>query len=150
MHLSLIHIYFRASQKRILPKMKSPYIRATLFILKRQNPLSSPIFSFKAFQDFLQGLGLLSISSLLSLDIPLFSRISPWFYTKEKDLIERFFRLSLIHISLESRKKPAENKQTAKAVCYLSRYSYSTVYCHSTTVIYKRDCEKKSVNKILL
>ena len=28
----------------------------------------------------------------------------------------------------ESRKKPAENKQTAKAVCYLSRYSYSTVY----------------------
>ena len=25
-------------------------------------------------------------------------------------------------------KKPAENKQTAKAVCYLSRYSYSTVY----------------------
>ena len=27
-------------QKRILPKMKSPYIRATLFILKRQNPLS--------------------------------------------------------------------------------------------------------------
>ena len=39
--------------------------------------------------------------------------------------------------TLESRKKPAENKQTAKAVCYLSRYSYSTVYCHSTTVIYK-------------
>ena len=36
-------------QKRILPKMKSPYIRATLFILKRQNPLSSPIFFFKAF-----------------------------------------------------------------------------------------------------
>jgi len=35
-------------QKRILPKMKSPYIQATLFILKRQNPLSSPIFSFKA------------------------------------------------------------------------------------------------------
>ena len=30
--------------------------------------------------------------------------------------------------TLESRKKPAENKQTAKAVCYLSRYSYSTVY----------------------
>lgn len=30
--------------------------------------------------------------SLLSLDIPLFSRLSPWFYTKEKDLIERFFR----------------------------------------------------------
>jgi len=27
--------------------------------------------------------------------------------------------------------KPAENKQTAKAVCYLSRYSYSTVYCYS-------------------
>jgi len=24
------------------------YIQATLFILKRQNPLSSPIFSFKA------------------------------------------------------------------------------------------------------
>ena len=79
-------------QKRILPKMKSPYIRATLFILKRQNPLSSPIFSFKAFYDFLQGLGLLSLSSLLSLDIPLFSRLSPWFYTKEKDLIERFSR----------------------------------------------------------
>ena len=37
-------------QKRILPKMKSPYIQATLFILKRQNPLSSPIFSFKAFR----------------------------------------------------------------------------------------------------
>ena len=55
------------------------YIQATLFILKRQNPLSSPIFSFKAFQDFLQGLGLLSLSSLLSLDIPLFSRLSPWF-----------------------------------------------------------------------
>jgi hypothetical protein len=36
-------------QKRILPKTKSPYIQATLFILKRQNPLSSPIFSFKAF-----------------------------------------------------------------------------------------------------
>lgn len=35
-------------QKRILPKIKSPYIRATLFILKRQNPLSSLIFSFKA------------------------------------------------------------------------------------------------------
>jgi hypothetical protein len=66
-------------QKRILPKMKSPYIQATLFILKRQNPLSSPIFSFKAFYDFLQGLGLLSLSSLLSLDIPLFSRLSPWF-----------------------------------------------------------------------
>ena len=31
-------------------------------------------------------------------------------------------------IFLESRKKPAENKQTAKAVCYLSRCSYSTVY----------------------
>ncbi|MDB6474555.1 hypothetical protein PMN51_12820, partial [Blautia wexlerae] len=30
--------------------------------------------------------------------------------------------------TLESRKKPTENKQTAKAVCYLSRYSYSTVY----------------------
>ena len=30
--------------------------------------------------------------------------------------------------TLESRKKPAKNKQTAKAVCYLSRYSYSTVY----------------------
>ena len=30
--------------------------------------------------------------------------------------------------TLESRKKPAENKQTAKAVCYLSRCSYSTVY----------------------
>ena len=30
--------------------------------------------------------------------------------------------------TLESRKKPVENKQTAKAVCYLSRYSYSTVY----------------------
>ena len=30
--------------------------------------------------------------------------------------------------TLESRKKPAENKQTAEAVCYLSRYSYSTVY----------------------
>lgn len=29
---------------------------------------------------------------------------------------------------LESRKKPAKNKQTAKAVCYLSRYSYFTVY----------------------
>ena len=55
------------------------YIQATLFILKRQNPLSSPIFSFKAFYDFLQGLGLLSLSSLLSLDIPLFSRLSPWF-----------------------------------------------------------------------
>ena len=66
-------------QKRILPKMKSPYIRATLFILKRQNPLSSPIVSFKASLDFLQGLGLLSLSSLLSLDIPLFSRLSPWF-----------------------------------------------------------------------
>ena len=35
----------------------------------------------------------------------------------------------IIHrLPLESRKKPAENKQTAKAVCYLSRYSYSTVY----------------------
>ena len=32
--------------------------------------------------------------------------------------------------TLESRKKPAENKQTAKAVCYLSRYSYSTVYIY--------------------
>jgi len=36
-------------QKRILPKTKSSYIQATLFILKRQNPLPSPIFSFKAF-----------------------------------------------------------------------------------------------------
>lgn len=34
--------------------------------------------------------------------------------------------------TLESRKKPAENKQTAKAVCYLSRYSYSTVYLQAS------------------
>lgn len=34
--------------------------------------------------------------------------------------------------TLESRKKPAENKQTAKAICYLSRYSYSTVYLYYT------------------
>ena len=37
--------------------------------------------------------------------------------------------------TLESRKKPAENKQTAKAVCYLSRYSYSTVYENSASAI---------------
>ena len=61
-------------QKRILPKMKSPYIQATLFILKRQNPLSSPNFSFKASLDFLQGLGLLSLSSLFLLSF--FSLIS--------------------------------------------------------------------------
>ena len=39
--------------------------------------------------------------------------------------------------TLESRKKPAENKQTAKAVCYLSRYLYSTVYaiCQGTRIL---------------
>ncbi|RHS06207.1 hypothetical protein DWW13_04020 [Blautia sp. AF14-40] len=38
--------------------------------------------------------------------------------------------------TLESRKKPAENKQTAKAVCYLSRYSYSTVYAEASALTY--------------
>ena len=33
---------------KALPQEYIRYIRATLFILKRQNPLSSPIFSFKA------------------------------------------------------------------------------------------------------
>ena len=43
--------------------------------------------------------------------------------------------------TLESRKKPAENKQTAKAVCYLERYSYSTVYSKiSTEGTGKADC----------
>ena len=40
--------------------------------------------------------------------------------------------------TLESRKKPAENKQTAKAVCYLSRYSYSTVYLLCDIVLVHR------------
>ena len=62
-------------QKRILPKMKSPYIQATLFILKRQNPLSSPIFSFKASLDFIQGLGLLSLISRYSSIFKAFSMI---------------------------------------------------------------------------
>ncbi len=41
--------------------------------------------------------------------------------------------------TLESRKKPAENKQTAKAVCYLSRYSYSTVYYQSQFLLSSPD-----------
>ena len=54
--------------------------------------------------------------------------------------------------TLESRKKPAENKQTAKAVCYLSRYSYSTVYIESADSPLRRTAyclsvrEKKSRN----
>ena len=43
---------------------------------------------------------------------------------------------------LESRKKPAENKQTAKAVCYLSRYSYSTVYKKSKKHMKFRDIDE--------
>ena len=56
--------YFIVDDTVFCPKDDKPYcpltyyyIRATLFILKRQNPLSSPNFSFKAFYDFLQGLG---------------------------------------------------------------------------------------------
>ena len=62
-------------QKRILPKMQSPYIRATLFILKMQNSLSPPIFSFKASLDFLQGLGLLSLISRYSSIFKAFSMV---------------------------------------------------------------------------
>ena len=51
------------------------YIQATLFILKKQNPLSSPIFSFKASLDFIQGLGLLSLISRYSSIFKAFSMI---------------------------------------------------------------------------
>ena len=43
-------------------------------------------------------LSFFSLSSLLSLDIPLFSRLSPWFQVKEKDLISTVFPLYKVFI----------------------------------------------------
>lgn len=88
------------------------------------------ILTYLLFQGII-GLPSRSWLSLLSLDIPIFSRLSPWLDTKEKDLIERFFRSTrslfsryFIH-SLCYRFLPFEDKRDCLGIVALIYYSNS-------------------------